>query len=424
MRRYFSFCVILFLSLNTFNVRAQQNDGNCDDYDREAMNFYYNKQYQDALEYMEKLLVCDPTFKNYYNASCFASLAGDKEKGFLYLRKSIDMGYLDSLFMAEDPDLSYLRSLKEWKRAVKRMAQAREKIYNEIAKINIACPASDLIPYNIGEKWGYLDRITKHKITEPIFEQVSFVGQSGRVLYGSREIFFTCSGTVTNEQEWMGGVMADYNLGYTSSEEINKGFRTENGKIKEYASVYSFFTQVSVNYGELYAIVQISSGGYSLIDSTGSNVAGIDGYKKLEFYNYGMDSEYFPEDDRYNDFLIFYIDSTGTAGIFNSVFEKVTLPGMLDFKRPAGSGFDREYLYQIRNYVYLKKGNRWGLWSCNAMKWAIDPEYDDILYTDRTYDGKYEDYYYSGNTIELYFLVKQNGRQFFIDKENVKYIPE
>ncbi|MGN6647471.1 MAG: hypothetical protein ACTHJT_13200, partial [Cytophaga sp.] len=237
-------------------------------------------------------------------------------------------------------------------------------------------------------------------------------------------ILFDCSGKVLKDEVYMMADGVAYYPRYVSSQKLDKGFRTENGKIKEYASIYQQFIGVGFNNGQLYAIVEIDSGKYILIDSTGSRVSGSNNYKKLEFYNYGMDSEYYPDDDKYNDFFIFYIDSTDNVGMLNNAFEKIPLPGVNDFQKPGGNGFEREYLHLIRDYVYLKKGNKWGIWNSNTKKWVIEPEYDEILYTERTYDGNHEDYYYSGNTIALYFMVKQNSREFFIDKGNVKYIPE
>ncbi len=373
---------------------------------------------------MEKLVVCYPSTNNYYNTACLASLAGDEKKGFAYLQEAINRGYSDSLHMAQDEDLAYLRSLKGWKQTAVWMAEVRNRLYKEIAKIHVACPAADLIPYKVDNKWGYVDRKTKHKITEPIFRKASFVGKTGSVVYGEREILFDCSGKILKDEVYMMPDGAAYYPRYTSSQQLKKGFRTKNGKITEYASIYQEFIGISVNYGQLYAIVEITSGKYALIDSTGTEVTGSNNCKKLEFYNYGMDSEYYPDDDKYNDFFIFYIDSMGNAGLLNNTFEKIPLVGISDFQKPVGNGFEREYLHLIRDYVYLKKGNKWGLWNSNTKKWVIEPEYDEIQYTERTYDGNYEDDYYTGNTIALYFMVKQNGREFFIDKENVKYIPE
>lgn len=414
------FISVLLLALHA--ASAQQQD-DCLALERMAMEKYDSKQYNEALVYMEKCLAsCGTSIPAYYNTACIASLAGNKAKGLTYLKEAVRIGYSDTMQMNRDQDLAYLRSLNEWSQVNRWIEETRSQLRKEVAKIHSGCPASGVIPYTTGGRWGYLDKRTKHKITAPVFTQLSFVGQTGSAVFGSTELLFSCSGKVIQEDVYYGSDQAAYSRHVEPSKIITKGFTIEKGEIATYASVYDDFTAVGFNYGELYAIVSLNNR-YSLIDSSCREMHGITGYTKLEFYNYGMDSEYFPDEDKYSDFFIFYTDTLGEAGFFDSRFNPLPLPRVTAFEKPRGNGFEREYLDKVRQYVYLKQAGKWGIWDCNTLKWTVQPEYDEILYTDRTFDGKQEELYYSGNTIDLYFLVQQNGQRFFIDLENTKYRP-
>jgi len=282
------------------------------------------------------------------------------------------------------------------------------------------------MPYEQNGKWGYYNKQTKQKATNPIFDAASFIGKSGSVDFGDYQLYFTCSGKITKTEVWssgMRGAEAYYSPTYESSKEVSRGFIVEYGKITLYASSYNSFVGFQVFPNKCFAIVD-KGNSYDLIDSTGEVRYNLTNYPILTFYNFGTDSRYFPKDD--NDvngtFLIFFKDSTGHIGYVTNAFEKRILPEASDYKYPAGNGFDNEYLTDTRKFIYIQTANKWGVWNCEKNDWQIKPEYDEIHSTDRTFDGDYEINYSSGKTIDVYFKVKQNNQNFYIDLKNNKYI--
>ncbi|MCE7994284.1 MAG: hypothetical protein HEP71_20020 [Roseivirga sp.] len=68
---------------------------------------------------------------SYYDVACYFSLAGDKENGFKYLKRSLDSGYDDIAHMLFDKDLKILREDKSWKSELKKPMKAYFKLNNE-----------------------------------------------------------------------------------------------------------------------------------------------------------------------------------------------------------------------------------------------------------------------------------------------------
>jgi len=415
--------IILFLL--TISIASAQQDVYSENY-YNGMDFYNKGDFKTALPYFEKLIELNPDRNVFYNAACVASLSNNLTKGFSYLELSIKNGFADTTHLREDTDLNNLKSDTRWVNVSHWLIETKSNLIKEIAKIKSTCPASNLIPYEQNGKWGYFNKKTKQKVTNAIFHSASFIGKSGSVDFGDYQLYFTCSGNVTKTHVWIGGIRGAqgyYSPTYVSSNDVSKGFIVENGAITTYASVYNSFVGFQVFSNRNFAIVD-KGNSYNLIDSTGEVRYDLTNYPFLTFYNFGSDSKYFPKDD--NDvngtFLIFLKDSTGQIAYVTNTFKKRILPEASDYKYPNGNGFDKEYLIATRKFIYIQTSNKWGIWNCETKDWQIKPEYDEIYSTDRTFDGDYEINYSSGKTIDIYFKVKQNNQNFYIDLKNNKYI--
>ena len=146
--------------ISTSFCQIVEDNGYYDTYNK-SMELYNSKKYKEAVPYFEKAAQLRPDCDSYYNAACINSLAKNLTKGFKYLEISIKSGYADTVHMKEDGDLENLRSDKRWAEVSLWMEETKQKLYKEISKINIGCPASNLIPYEINGKWGYLNKQTK-----------------------------------------------------------------------------------------------------------------------------------------------------------------------------------------------------------------------------------------------------------------------
>jgi hypothetical protein len=413
--------IILFVVSTNISF-CQKRDIFFDNYNQ-GMKLYDKGEFQKALPYFEKVTKLDPNCDYYFNTACVASLSNNLDKGFTYLELAIRNGYADTAHLKEDNDIANLKSDKRWSKTSFWLKQTKESLLNEIAKLNTTCPASNLIPYKKNGKWGYLNKQTKLKVTEPVFGTVSFIGKTGSVKLGHYQINFSCSGKVDKLEILIGveeAVSASYSPYYTVSTDIKRGFTVSDGSIKTHSSLYNSFYGFNISSGKNFAIVG-KENKYDLIDSTGECQFNLKGYSSLLFYNFGRDSKYLPNIDTDGEFLIFFKNSLKQIGYVNNRFDKIILPEATDFKKPKGNGFEREYLDIVRKYAYLEQNNKWGIWDCETKKWLIRPEYDDIILTDRTFDGNEEEKCFSGNSIDFYFLVKQNNKEFFIDLKNNKY---
>ncbi len=405
------------LSLIFSNAQPQSTD--CQNHRGLGMRYYHDQKYTEALPHFLEYAVCNPVGSSYYDASCVASLSGDTTLSIKLLKTAITNGFADYEHMESDDDLSNLRRTTYWPE-VKSLLDSIILVYKqEIAKLQHSCPGANLIPFQDNNLWGYLDKNTKNIVLEPIFKNLSFLGKTGKAHANGLEFLFTCNGVIKSIESGFPSISASawYEHGYKRTESLLKGFSTST---MEYSSIYNHSFQPVKLLDEQLAIV--GKGGYfQLIDSTGAIRGKISKYKKLMAYNFGRDSEYFPDNDENGDFFIFFIDKKGKVGYFDLNLKKFKLGKKGDFQKPVGNGFDREYLNETRRFIYLSIDAKWGLWDCEKRKWQIEPQYDTIIKTDRTFDGKIEDNYYSGNTIDQYFLAQEDGQRFYIDLNNTQY---
>jgi SagB-type dehydrogenase family enzyme len=117
---------------------------------REAEAKLAAKDWSAALALYEKAFATGEfSYSDYYNAACASARIGELDRGYSYLMKAIDAGYLDVDGLTEDPDLESLRAGKGWPAimdAVRAEGEAMERSFPETrpAGLVIALPAPRL----------------------------------------------------------------------------------------------------------------------------------------------------------------------------------------------------------------------------------------------------------------------------------------
>ena len=115
------------------DIQTRRRIGNLNKLAIEAMQI---KDYDEAVEYLEKILKLDPNSNiAFYNLACIFSLQDKKEKALKYLKKSIVAGFIDFDHITTDTDLNnlhkmpeYIKMLADKKSMLKMMAQSRVAI--------------------------------------------------------------------------------------------------------------------------------------------------------------------------------------------------------------------------------------------------------------------------------------------------------
>lgn len=90
-------------------------------------------RYKDAAEFKLKGIENGESTNesaSYYDVACYFSLAGDRERGFKYLTRSLEMGYDDIGHMLMDKDLEVLRKDRSWNKHLKKPLKAYYKVNN------------------------------------------------------------------------------------------------------------------------------------------------------------------------------------------------------------------------------------------------------------------------------------------------------
>ncbi|WP_162427751.1 DUF6624 domain-containing protein [Pontibacter pudoricolor] len=107
----------------------------------EAYARYEAKEYKASAELYDKLLKSGKgSSSDHYNAACSWALAGNKDKAFAHLNKSIEKGWANINHLKSDSDLSSLHTDKRWEPMVKQL-QAKvdviEANYNKPLKAQL-----------------------------------------------------------------------------------------------------------------------------------------------------------------------------------------------------------------------------------------------------------------------------------------------
>jgi tetratricopeptide (TPR) repeat protein len=81
----------------------------------EAEKLYQSHEYLKALENLKEAISLDPNHPNdFFNLTCLYSLLNDKDKGFRFLQKAVELGYSNFEKIKTSKDLEFLRSQSEF----------------------------------------------------------------------------------------------------------------------------------------------------------------------------------------------------------------------------------------------------------------------------------------------------------------------
>ena len=97
------------------NSQSNSTNKNANKFRQDSENCYQNQEYEKALEYLKEAISLDPNHPNdFFNLTCLYSLLKDKEKGFKYLQKAVELGYNNFERIKTHNDLEFLRLQSEF----------------------------------------------------------------------------------------------------------------------------------------------------------------------------------------------------------------------------------------------------------------------------------------------------------------------
>lgn len=130
----------LYASVLKDSIRAKQDflrilslepdinrGGNCRQYALHALG-----RDKEAIEWMNKIVTQYPISGNYYDAACLYSLMGKSEESVSAMRLAFENGYRSFQHVAADDDLSFVRSLPEFKSLVEGWKQTYAEEINPV----------------------------------------------------------------------------------------------------------------------------------------------------------------------------------------------------------------------------------------------------------------------------------------------------
>lgn len=410
---------ILSVSITQAQLGAQSN---CMELHNKGMKLYYDKDYIKGLDVFISYYECNKGVEDLYNIACLASLAGELDTGFYYMKKAIDLGYFDGYQMEQDSDLENMKRDTRWSSLYERYEKYKLKITEKLAGIK-GTLSQNLIPYYKNGKAGFLNKNTLLPVTEPFFTDLTFVGKSGIAEYQNQDISFNKNGGIEKIYITAGvfkSIIAVYEYNCKPEDDMKVGFRTSEGEIFSYGRIYKRFVPVKIK-GENFGLVTDSTGCEFLINVNGENLLGTK-LSKLTFINFGEESSYDinADMDQNGDYILFYKDVKGRVGYINDQFQQERICRRGTYKPPKDEGQASGFLGKLRRYVWLKQNNKWGVWDALEKEWLFKPRYDKIIRTDSSFKSVYtskqkEDF------IELFFLVEKGMEKFYVDTKGKEF---
>jgi len=399
---------IALLILLPFTLTAQTKICGSDLHS-EAISLYYNEQYNDALKKVEQYLPC-MNYSYIYDAACIAAKAGKNDLAFLYLNKAIMLGWTDKDHLMSDNDLKALKDEPEWKGAL-RLMDNRIVYFDSIVENSIELnKISLLVPYKKGGLWGYLDSKTEEVAVEPIFSQIDFLNGTKKLFIGDR--YYEVNSDTGINKKYSAPIFSEqvFEDSYHPTDSLSQGFTAEKMGFRTskytYAANYNSFKGYSIKNG--YFGIRDKT---DIINQSGELINGLSGFDYLGFHNYGEDSkdDLAPFQDRNNDFLIFY-GKGNEFGYIDHTFKMVSLNNDDNMERKwPFYDFSSKNFEVCYRYVYLSESNEVGVFDALKKEWIIKPKYNAITRTELI------------NGV-LFFLVEDNGKQFYITDNGKKYL--
>lgn len=303
-------------------------------------------------------------------------------------------------------------------------------------------PSNQLIPYysENDEKWGYFDRKSKIKITEPIMRDANFFhphinlyysletnghenGCTGKIM-GSKEHYRIESISESDYQIYELMMQPESIVKKTFKDKVNNtinGFEVDaNGKLttfnpkfyneeKDQPNIFDLF-QFKNNHYAIVSIKDCNETFYQVINQKGETFSG---FEKFKNYPHRKQS-YTHEND-----LWFLIETSENQFIFRSLFEGKQFPDIFD------NTDNWENFAQTIGYAIMSTNNKKGILDLTTMKWKVKPTANnDFWYLNYSsleplainYDK--DEYSYNPNIIIPTQMIKENRKSTHIYLQN------
>lgn len=411
---------IFLISCSILNLSAQNLECGLTNHNK-AIQAYYKKDYTEATSYINQAIACHSNYFYYYDAACIAAKFGDNERAFSMLEKSIEKGWANMSHLKDDNDLETLKKDKRWIELFGLKAEVKKDLKIKIEHIIETSNSTSLIPFQREGKWGYVDSKDNAVISEAIFDKASFLNPKARLVFGQYYIDIGSIGII----KWLEDPMfseeiktdrykVDSILSIGFSVKANKYYTNDYG----YAKQYDTFKGHSIK-GDFIGVVK-DENGVSVIDQAGAVKNNIRNLDKVVFHNFGDDAKNnsYPVNDKYGDFVLFFKDKKGHLGYIDNTFTKHLLSKKTNLSLPNRFSYSNtKQAKKVNQYVFILKKEKYGIWDCISKSWVFKPRFDSVLEVNSltTKDRK---------TSTVYFLVKEKGKTYQIDKDGKIFYPE
>ncbi len=384
--------------------------------------FYDQKNYKQGLVYFKKAVALKCTLNNihFYNGACIASLAGQPALANQWLLRSVELGYSDTLHMAEDTDLDPIRNMAGYKQVILKIRKDGEAMMKELQALKPETEYYFAVPYCSKGKWGWMHIKTGKALTAARYEFTDF--ESGRGLYfisRGKGYFWTREGKLQldKEQDYIEDAAPVGLMDMPQEPEPKKedGFSEYNGRILSFSDKLQYVSLLTSNYKGRPLGVALNKQGLNAIIRSDGSIQEPFGYTYKQIVTV----------NRYKDVPLVQLVKEG-----ESLYTLWSLEGQQVFKDPFTerrevSSYDYNPILSRSFYTGLSYGKYMIFTTAKgSLVYSLEKlrpltgYYDKILMANgRTNDNTRRGSYGNEGISMPYFLVEKKGELFYVDAE-------
>lgn len=298
-----------------------------------------------------------------------------------------------------------------------------KKIFSKVPKGKYA----DLVPYAVNGKWGFIDRVNKKVLVEPVFSSPYFFHPGINIYYKNTDIDISSTGEVTlvPEQPQVMMDVVEESPGFGQDPKVRhytdgfKGFTTyPNGELAYYSDLYQYNKQgipgwniQIVKYQDRYlGIVKNLQGKSGIIEQNGTPVKGFDfNFSDIHPNRGCLDSVhawFYVKKNETDNYSLMNIN--GEVKLANEIFSYPLLSSRLFAYTP---------------YI---KGDTSSVFDNYLMKWLVKPQTKlrilNLYFSSAT--QLQNDEPVNRDRVFIYYQVQEGDRSYFMDLKGVKYLPK
>lgn len=412
---------LIIISLFFYSNFQAQTNAECEkNLDNLKIN-YKSKKFIKALDNLKIMMKCESnlTADIYYNAAVLGALANKDKLAIEYLEKSIKLGFNNFQKLKKDTLFNNIKNKQGYKNIILKFNEEYNYVAEKLKKLNVN-NYDNYIPFNIENKWGWINKNNNSIVIDAILDKTFFTSGKGLpFIFNKQKYILNSKKTVilfnkNNESE-----ISDLPIIPTSSKEIDNlilpGFKVnEDNQVIEYSDRFHYVKVLKHN-NELIGITNNKDYTHSIIYGNGKRI------KKFKFNFEKLNHFYFNNNEigfigkKVGESFYKIYDFKGNI-IFNDEIESFNKNST--FNNNSGYPYSNLGSY---NFIELQIRNKYKIFMISNKKLINSNGFNKVYFIDGPTKEIHNIFTSERYIYELYFLVSNDNEYFYIDLLGKEY---